>query len=306
MLYLIIFIIFVLIIWFLTTGVFIVKQKTVAVVEIFGRFYGIKEAGLRIKFPAPIAFVAGRINLKIQEIIDKVEVKTLDNAFLSFPVSVQFRAIPEKAKEAFYELEDPVDQITSYILNLIRSKAASMEMNDLYINKDDINKEVEISLKEELSGYGYEIVRVLVDEPQPSQEVANAFNRVIAARREQEAAQAEADALKIKEIGKAQAEAESLKLKAVAYVNQRKVLAEGIGDAMAELRSGLNGVSDYQILNYFADIDYRDTLRDASKNPGTLIILPSSSSKNNYFTDIPNVAIPAIAESVSKNKKNKL
>lgn len=263
-----------LLVWFLATGIIVVKQKTAVVIELFGKFYTIKEAGLRLKFPSPIALVAGRINLKIQEINDKVGVKTRDNAFLTFPVAVQFKVAPDKVKEAFYELENPVEQITSYVLNLVRSKAASMTMDEVYTNKDDINEEVELTLKDQMNKFGYEIVRILVDEPQPSKEVADSFNRVVAAQREQEAAKAEAAALRIKLVGEAEANAESLKLQAQAYVHQRNTLAEGISDAMQQLRDGLQGVSDKEILQYFADIDYRDAIRDASKNPGTLIITP--------------------------------
>lgn len=271
-------IIAIIILWLIFSSIVVVRQKTLLIIELFGRFNSIKTPGLKLKIPAPFATVAGVINLKIQEVKAKIDVKTRDNAFLKFPVAVQFRVIESKAKEAFYELQDPVEQMSSYILNLIRSRAASLDMNELYTNKDEISNYVEAELKDELSKFGYEIVRVLIDQPEPSKEVADSFNRVIASQREKEAAQAQADALKVKLIGEAQAEAESLKLKAQAYVEQRKTLANGISDAMAELRTGLVDVSDHQILDYFAGIDYRDTIREASKNPSAVIITPLQST----------------------------
>jgi len=282
----------------LISMIFVVKQKTVVIIELFGRFQSAKHAGLNIKLPAPFAKIAGTVNMKVQEIRAQVEVKTSDNAFISFPVSVQFRVIEDKAKEAFYELQDPVEQITSYVLNLVRSKAAIMDMNELYTSRDDINKEVETSLKADLAEYGYEIVRVLVDQPEPSEEVADAFNRVIAARRENEAAVAEANALKTKLVGQAEAESESLKLKAIAYVQQRKTLAEGIGEAMDKLREGLKGVNDKQIMDYFAGIDYRDTIREASKGAGSVIIVPA----NSYMAEDA-VMNAAVVEAIQHNKK---
>jgi regulator of protease activity HflC (stomatin/prohibitin superfamily) len=265
------------------TTIFTVKQKSLAIIELFGKFYTIKQAGLRMKIPAPLAVVAGVISLKLQEFKQIIEVKTKDNAFLSFPVTVQYRVIEEKAKEAFYELSDPVEQIVSYILNHIRSRAAQMDLDALYTNKDEISKYVQEELKQDLAAFGYEVVQVLIDQPMPSPEVAKAFNRVIAAQREKEAAYAEADALKVKLVGEAQAEAESLKLKAQAYVDQRKVLATGISVAMKDLRDGLKDVSDNEILSYFAGIDYRDTIREASKNPGSVIITPMNATP---FSDI--------------------
>jgi regulator of protease activity HflC (stomatin/prohibitin superfamily) len=272
----------VLVIGLIASSIFTVRQKTAVIVELFGKFYAVKAAGLRLKPIAPFGRVAGIVNLKIQEVKQSIDVKTLDNAFLIFPVAVQFRAIESKAKEAFYELQDPVEQISSYTLNIIRSSAAGMAMNDLYSNKDSVSKYVEEELREELSKFGYEVIRVLIDQPQPSQEVADAFNRVIASQRLQEAAKAEAEGLKIKLVGEAQAEAESLRLKAQAYVDQRQIMAAGISVAMGELRDGLQNVSDREILDYFAGIDYRDTIREASKGKGSIIVTPIS----NPMTDI--------------------
>ena len=258
----------------------IVRQKTAQVIEVFGKFESVRPAGLQFKKPWPIAVSVGTVNLKIKEVKDKVGVKTSDNAFIRFPVAVQFRVIPEKVQAAFYELDQPVEQIKSFVLNLIRSKAAAMTMADLYTTRDDIAEAVETDLKEKLSSFGYQIVTVLVDEPEPSKEVSDAFNRVIAAKREQDAAQAHAEALKTKKIGEAKANAESLKLTAQAYVEQRKTIAEGIGEAMQEIRDGLQGVSDQAILDYFAGIDERDAIRDAAKGRGTIIVFTNSKSSN--------------------------
>ena len=261
-------------IWVFISSVFTVSQKTVEIVEIFGKFYAAKAPGLQLKWFWPIASRAGVVNMRIREFKDTVGVKTSDNAFLTFPVAVQFQVLDKKVKAAFYELDNAEGQISSFVLNVVRSKAAGMPMNDLFRNREDIASSVKSELSERMSQYGYEIITVLVDEPQPSAEVQAAFNRVISASREKEAAANEAEAARILMVGEAKAEAESLELKATAYVNQRKIMAEGIKDSMAELRSGLKDVSDREILNYFSGIDLRDTIRDASKN-GSVIIIPA-------------------------------
>ena len=265
----------------LSTCVLVVRQKTAQVIEVFGKFHSTRSAGLQFKKPWPIAVSVGTVNLKIQEVKDNVGVKTSDNAFIRFPVAVQFRIIEDKVQAAFYELDQPIQQIKSFVLNIIRSKAAGMTMADLYTSRDDIAVAVEQDLKNKLQSFGYEIVTVLVDEPEPSKEVADAFNRVIAAKREQEAAIAEAEALRIRKVGEAKANAESLKLTAQAYVEQRKTIAEGIGDAMKEIRDGLQNVSDQVILEYFAGIDERDAIRDAAKGKGSIIVFTNSKNNDN-------------------------
>ncbi|WP_372368663.1 SPFH domain-containing protein [Candidatus Uabimicrobium sp. HlEnr_7] len=284
-----------------STCVIVVRQKTAQVIEVFGKFDSTRSAGLQFKMPWPIALSVGTINLKIQEVKDEVGVKTSDNAFIRFPVAVQFKVIEDKVQAAFYELDRPIQQIQSFVLNIIRSKAAGMTMADLYTSRDDIAVAVEHDLKGKLESFGYEIVTVLVDEPEPSKEVADAFNRVIAAKREQEAAIAEAEALKIRKVGEARANAESLKLTAQAYVEQRKTIAEGIGDAMGEIRDGLQGVNDQVILEYFAGIDERDAIRDAAKGKGSIIVFTNSKS-----TSDDQIALTkALMSQIKDNKTSK-
>ncbi len=180
----------------LFSSIFIVRQKSVAVIEVFGKFYCTKEPGLSLKFPWPIASIVGRVNMQIQLLSGNVGVKTKNDAFLNLPWSVQYKVKPDRVKEAFYELENPQKQMTSLILNTIRSKVTSMTMEKVYSSKKGIIKEVKKELDDKFSNYGYEILSVLIDEPMPSEEVQSSFNRVIAAKREEIAAKAEAEVRK--------------------------------------------------------------------------------------------------------------
>ena len=52
--------------WTMTFFV-IVKQKRATVIEVFGKFFSVKTAGLGIKPPFPLGVIAGTLNLQIQE-----------------------------------------------------------------------------------------------------------------------------------------------------------------------------------------------------------------------------------------------
>ena len=68
-------------IW-LATCIFIVRGKTAAILETFGKpARGARFPGLHFKLPWPITLVVGRINLQLQETKANVSVKTKDNAF---------------------------------------------------------------------------------------------------------------------------------------------------------------------------------------------------------------------------------
>src|SRR5690606_21563464 len=80
---------------------FTVKQQTAAIIERFGRFQSIRHSGLQLKIPI-IDKIAGKINLKIQQLDVVIETKTKDNVFVKIKVSVQFMVIKDKVYDAFY------------------------------------------------------------------------------------------------------------------------------------------------------------------------------------------------------------
>ncbi len=254
------------------TSFFVVKQKTAIVVEFLGKFSFIAKAGLNFKLPLPFMTISEPISLQLHQMKEEVSVKTKDNAFVTFPISVQYKVIESRIREAYYELASPVQQISSYVLNVVRSETALLSMDELYTKKEEIATAVKLDLRTKMARFGFEIVTVLVDEPMPSKEVRVAFNRVIAAERERESAINEAEAIRIIKVGEARAQAESLELTANAYVKQRQIYAQGAKEAMEELAAALPTLSVQEVLQYLADMDHRDMLREASKGPGTILI----------------------------------
>lgn len=256
----------------LPSMVVIVPGKRAKILETFGKPHThALMPGLNFKAPWPITSVVGRVNLQLQEIGADVSVKTKDNSFMTLPVKVQYRASsdPMGAVKAHYELENPEQQITSYVLNNVRQTASGMNMIDLYQNRDDIESQVQATLQERFVQFGYSIENVLVDEPQPSPEVRDAFNRVIASMRAREAAENLAEAKRIELVGVAQAEKESKRLQGEGLALMREAIAKGMNEAMATLKkSGLNGE---QALALLMDTNRLDTLSVASSH-GNLIL----------------------------------
>ncbi len=265
----------------LASCVLVVKQKTAAVVELFGRFHAVKLPGLRLKAPWPLAMErrnpdGSRVNLRLRELKEHVSVKTRDNAFVSFPVAVQYRVMDARIQEAFYELDDPEGQIVSFVLNVVRTEGAKLTLEELYTAKAHVELAVKEELEERMSSYGFEIVNVLVDEPQPSIEVQNAFNRVIAAQREMEAAKNEAEAQRIRLVGVAEAEKTSKRLQGEGIAAQRLAIAEGYHEAMDKLKVAMPETREETILAMLMMTNHWDTIRDAASGPGNVIMVNGS------------------------------
>lgn len=257
----------------LPSMLYMVHGKTAAILETFGRPHEhAVSPGLRIKWPYPITSVVARVNLQLQEIHADVSVKTSDNAFMTLPVKVQYRASddPVGAVKAHYELESPERQISSYVLNNVRQTASGMEMTELYANRDALESQVQTALSEQFARFGYVIENVLVDEPQPSPEVRDAFNRVIASKRLMEAARNEAEAARIKLVGAAQAEAESKKLQGEGMAQMREAVARGLEEAMATMMRA--GLTSEQAVRFLSDTNRIDAITTAATHGNTIIV----------------------------------
>ena len=266
----------------LPTVVYIVRGKTAAILETFGKPHAnAVMPGLRFKLPWPITAVVARVNLQLQETAANVSVKTKDNAFMTVPVKVQYRASsePTGAVKAHYELENPEQQMSSYVLNNVRQTVSGMEMTDLYANRDALESEVQTALSERFVRYGYIIENVLVDEPQPSQEVEDAFNRVIASERLKEAATNEAEAARIKLVGTAKAEAESKKLQGEGMAQMREAVARGLEESMKTMQTA--GLSAEQAIAFLNETNRLDTITNASTH-GNMIVMDAGKDNGEF------------------------
>jgi len=266
-------IIFFAIILFLS-GLFMVKQQSVGVIERFGRFVAVRPAGLHIKIPI-IDRIAGRLSLRILQLDVIVETKTKDDVFVKLKVSVQYRVIPEKAYDAFYKLDYPQDQITSYVFDVVRAVVPKMKLDDVFEKKDDIANAVKGELNDAMINYGYDIIKALVTDIDPAAEVKTAMNRINAAEREKVAAQYEGDAARILIVEKAKAEAESKRLQGQGIADQRREIARGLEESV-DMLNGV-GINSQEASALIVVTQHYDTLQSIGEETNSnLILLPNS------------------------------
>ncbi len=253
---------------------FTVKQQTAVIVERFGKFLSIRHAGLHLKIPI-IDKIAGRINLKIQQLDVIIETKTKENVFVKMKVSVQFKVIQDKVFEAFYKLEYPHDQITSYVFDVVRAEVPKLRLDDVFERKDDIAIAVKRELNDAMTTYGYDIINTLITDIDPDIQVKNAMNRINAADREKSAAEYEAEAQRIRIVAKAKAEAESKRLQGQGIADQRREIARGLVESVDVLNKV--GINSQEASALIVVTQHYDTLQSiGSDTNSNLILLPNS------------------------------
>ena len=219
--------------------------------------------------------IAGRLSLKIQQLDVIVETKTLDDVFVKLKVSVQYVVIKTKVYDAFYKLEYPHEQITSYVFDVVRAEVPKMKLDDVFVKKDDIAIAVKSELQDAMLDYGYDIIKTLVTDIDPDAQVKAAMNRINAAEREKIAAQFEGDAARILMVEKAKAEAESKRLQGQGIADQRREIARGLEESVEVLNKV--GINSQEASALIVVTQHYDTLHAIGEETNTnLILLPNS------------------------------
>lgn len=291
---------------FIASGIFTVRQQTAAVIERFGKFASIRHSGLQFKIPF-FDRLAGKVSLKIQQLDVIVETKTKDNVFVKMKVSVQFKILADSVYDAFYKLENPYEQINSYVFDTVRAEVPKMKLDDVFERKDDVARAIRTEISEAMAEYGYTIVKALVTDIDPNHDVKHAMNRINAAEREKKAAEYEGEAERIRIVAKAKAEAESKRLQGQGIADQRREIARGLEESVDVLnRVGINSQEASALI---VVTQHYDTLQSLGENTNSnLILLPNvPSAGSDMLTDMTAsfLASQKMGEDMSKNEKTK-
>ena len=259
------------------SSLFVVKQPSVAIIERFGRYKKISDSGIHMRAPFGIDKIAARVQLRVLQSEIVVETKTQDNVFVTMNVATQYRVNESNVKDAYYKLMRPESQIKSYIEDALRSSVPKLTLDELFEKKDEIALEVQKQVAEEMSTYGYIIVKTLITKVEPDAEVKQSMNEINAAQRKRVAAQELAEADKIKIVTAAEAEAEKDRLHGVGIAEQRKAIVDGLADSIKELKGANVDLTEEQIMSILLTNQYLDTLNNfADKEGNNTIFLPAN------------------------------
>ena len=256
--------------------VFVVRQQSVAIIERFGRYHKIASSGIHSRLPFGIDKIASRIQLRLLQSEIVVETKTKDNVFVMMNVATQYRVNKRNVTDAYYKLMRPEAQIKSYIEDALRSSVPKLTLDELFEKKDEIALEVQHQVAEEMTTYGYVIVKTLITKVEPDAEVKQSMNEINAAQRKRVAAQELAEADKIKIVTAAEAEAEKDRLHGVGIAQQRKAIVDGLAESIAELKEANVGMTEEQIMSILLTNQYLDTLNTFAAKGNQTLFLPNT------------------------------
>ncbi|KAL5722609.1 Protein hir2 [Ranunculus cassubicifolius] len=239
-----------------------VDQSTVAIREKWGKFDEVLQPGCHC---LPWYFgsqISGHLSLRVQQLDVRCETKTKDNVFVTVVASIQYRALADKAGDAYYKLSNTRNQIQAYVFDVIRASVPKLNLDATFEQKNEIAKAVEEELKKAMSHYGYEIVQTLIVDIEPDEHVKRAMNEINAAARMRVAASEKAEAEKILQIKLAEGDAESKYLAGMGIARQRQAIVDGLRDSVLAFSSTVPGTSSKDVMDMVLITQYFDTMKE--------------------------------------------
>lgn len=256
---------------------FTVEQQTVRMVTRFGSFKRVAGDGPHFRIPF-VDGISRPLSLRTQQHNVAVDSITRDKVTLKLNVSVQFEVIAESAREAFYRLANPEQQIESYVFDAVRSTVPEMDLDEVFQNKNRIATAVERELRADMQQFGFRILKALVTEVTPDAKVVAAMNEINANQRLQVAAAAKGEAEKILIVKQAEAEAEQKRLRGEGVAAERTAIAKGIKESASLIKDALGqGLNPEHVMDILLTTQGYDAMRDIGGNAkATVVFLPNS------------------------------
>ncbi|CAI5492873.1 unnamed protein product [Closterium sp. Naga37s-1] len=251
-----------------------IPQSQVGIFERWGRFTHVAEPGMHCFNPLAGTWLAGKLSLRVQQLDVRCETKTKDNVFVTVVCSVQYRVMKDHADDAFYELQNPREQIQSYVFDVVRASVPRIELDQVFEQKNEIAKSVEEELEKVMTAYGYTIQQTLIVDIEPDATVRKAMNEINAAQRMRMAAQEKAEAEKILQVKRAEADAEAKYLSGVGVARQRQAIVDGLRESVLAFSHEVAGTTPKDVLDMVLVTQYFDTMKDigASAKSNTVFI----------------------------------
>lgn len=240
-----------------------VEQDEQAIITTCGQFSRVQQPGCTF-ICCPFQQNAGAVSTRVQSLDLTVACKTKDSVFVDLSTKVQYILLKDKVYEAFYILVKTKPQLTSYVMDVMRSAVAAMELDELFAQKDKIADEVKGGLDAKMEGYGYSVTQILIVDVVPDQGVRDAMNEINKSRRDKEALINKMESQRILIVKAAEAEAESKKLSGMGVARQRKAIIQGFQESVEAFADsgGDQGMQMKDVLELILCTQYFDTLKD--------------------------------------------
>ncbi|EAZ97244.1 SPFH domain-containing protein [Marinobacter sp. ELB17] len=246
----------------------------------------ITEPGLYFKLPFPLQSTSDRVSLAERIIKVTNRARSKEEAFFDLEVKAVMQIRSSSVMEATFNLENPEDQIKASISEAVKAIVPTLELSEVYSDREKISKAVMETLNKIYDIHGWECLRVIVEDPKLDASIEEASNKRIENRRRAEAAEDFKRAIFLEQTGEAEADAKSLTLRAAAAGEAKNLFTQEMVKSIKAFRDAFPDLDPSMLLHAMDGLDRRDSIISASKNPGSVIVVDTASDKGQQYASM--------------------
>ncbi len=169
---------------FVSSCIKVINEYERAVILLLGRFYEVKDPGLRIIFPGVMQMF--RVSLRVVVLdVPPQDVITRDNISVKVNAVVFFRVVDPKS--AVLSVENYHYATSQLAQTTLRSVLGQVELDDLLANREKINQDIQRILDIHTEAWGIKVANVEVKNVDLPVEMQRAIARQAEAERERRA-----------------------------------------------------------------------------------------------------------------------
>jgi regulator of protease activity HflC (stomatin/prohibitin superfamily) len=221
-----------------------VKQGTIAVITIFGKYRRILTPGLNFKIPL-IENIYSKISIQNRSVELEFQAVTFDQANVYFKAMLLYSVLnqsEESIKNVAFKFVDERNLMQALIRTVegsIRAFVATKRQSEVLILRRDIVEHVKEQLDTILEGWGYHLQDLQLNDITFDDVIMKSMSQVVASNNLKAAAENEGQALLITKTKAAEAEGNAIKISAEAERQAAQLRGQGIALFREEVAKGM-------------------------------------------------------------------
>ncbi len=225
-----------------------VKQGTIAVVTVFGKYRRIMHPGLNLKLPL-IEQIQSRISIQNRSVELEFQAVTIDQANVYFKAMMLYSVLDqmeETIKNVAFKFVDERNLMQALIRTIegsIRAYVATKKQADVLTLRSDIVQHVKEQLDQILETWGYHLQDLQLNDITFDDVILKSMSQVVASNNLKAAAENEGQALLITKTKSAEAEGNSIKIAAEAERQAAQLRGQGIALFREEVAKGMSAAA---------------------------------------------------------------
>jgi regulator of protease activity HflC (stomatin/prohibitin superfamily) len=221
-----------------------VRQGTIGVITVFGKFRRILRPGLNMRIPI-IEVIQSRVSVQNQSVELSFQATTSDQANVSFKAMLLFSVLNQEVetiKNVAFKFTDNQSFMTALVRTIegsIRSFVATKKQHEILALRTEIVQEVKKQLDHTLSEWGYHLIDLQLNDIAFDETIMKSMAKVVASNNLRAAAENEGQALLITKTKAAEADGNAIKIAAEAERIAAQLRGQGVALFREEVAKGM-------------------------------------------------------------------